>query len=1180
MNLNQLTFRNLFYHAAANLAVLLGVAVGTAVLTGALLVGDSLRYSLTRLTEERLGWVDQALVGGRFLPQSVADGLSAEGVAPVLMLRGSALSVSDPLLVARKVQILGVDASFWNAGRPDGASDDANKVTVNEALARDLHLEVGQRITVSLLKASEVPRETLVGKREDEASVGTATFTVERILPEDAFGAKFSLQPSLATVRTLFVPLRALQSALQEQGKINGLLLRGADGATVAAEIFARLTRDDKGRPTLANLGLTLTTPVDRARRLGAKPGRMAAAVKRALPADFQQADLDAYYARNYPYLNLESKSFLIEPVVEQAANDAAGKVGLTPAPTLIYLANTLAEGDPSLPYVLVAGVDPKLPPLQRDLPDDHILLVKWPESPLPGTKGDKIKLVFFPPEQHGEYEEKTEELTCAGSINLAGHLLDPELTPIFPGVTDVADASKWDPPFKFDRTRVKTGDLSDRFWKEYRATPRAYVNLPTAERLFGSRFGKATSVRLLLPPGKDAAKAQESFETALLAGLSLDKLGVVLQSVKAEGLEVSGGAMNFAGLFLGFSFFLIAAALLLVGLLFGLNLERRAKEIGLLATAGYRSSVLSGLLLREGGLLAVIGAFLGTLFALGYSRLLIQLMQTLWPGGMLQSFLRPSWTWLSLLLGFAGSVLVSLGTIWWVVRGMAKVPPRLLIAGKTKDETDPTSLARGPGRWQWYVTLSCVLLGLALLAVAFFVPNHDAQAGTFFGSGALFLTASLFLVSLWLRSTSPGQLRPQSGLWQLGIRNLARNPSRSLLTVGLLASAAFLLVAVESFRRSADAGSHGPNSPDGGFALVGESELPIVLDQNTPEARGEILDALQVAWQNSQHRPDAPEFATLRAEDRKLLESITFVPLRMREGDDASCLNLYQPRKPRVLGVPESLLKRGGFVLGSTEAKTPEQVKNPWLLLDGTPDGKTPIPAFGENNTVQWMLGSSLGGAVLVPDATGTKVPLRIAGLLQDSVFQSSLLIGEKAFLKLYPDQEGYRFFLIACPPGTEDRVKDLLQTGLAGRGLSIETSAERLNSYLAIENTYLSTFQALGGLGLILGSLGLAIVILRSVWERQGELALLQALGYRHRSLMALILIENTTLLFLGLVAGTVSALLSIAPQLVAHTASLPWRSLTILLGAVALVGFTATLLATWAALRTPLPPALRRE
>jgi len=228
----------------------------------------------------------------------------------------------------------------------------------------------------------------------------------------------------------------------------------------------------------------------------------------------------------------------------------------------------------------------------------------------------------------------------------------------------------------------------------------------------------------------------------------------------------------------------------------------------------------------------------------------------------------------------------------------------------------------------------------------------------------------------------------------------------------------------------------------------------------------------------------------------------------------------------------------------------------------------------------VVWMLQTGVGGVVKVPDVSGTPTDLRIAGLLKDSVFQSALLIDETAFLRLYPDQEGYRFFLIRCPAGSEETVKQLLESALTARGFAVETSAERLTNYLAIENTYLSTFQALGGLGLLLGSLGLAVVLLRNVWERQGELALLQALGYRQSDLVSLILIENAALLVLGLFTGTVAALLSILPQIVARSAALPWRSLGLLLGAVVLVGFATTYLATRAALRAPLQPALRRE
>ena len=168
------------------------------------------------------------------------------------------------------------------------------------------------------------------------------------------------------------------------------------------------------------------------------------------------------------------------------------------------------------------------------------------------------------------------------------------------------------------------------------------------------------------------------------------------------------------------------------------------------------------------------------------------------------------------------------------------------------------------------------------------------------------------------------------------------------------------------------------------------------------------------------------------------------------------------------------------------------------------------------------WVLKKDQGDVLDMPADDGTTKPVRIDGLLDNSVFQSGLLLSEGPFPDLYPTQEGYNFFLIETPPGKEEEVRSLLNTALADRGFEAVPTAERLQSYLAVENTYLSTFQALGGLGLILGSLGLAVVLLRSVWERRGELALLRALGFRRLTLAWLVLAENGFLLLLGMAAG----------------------------------------------------------
>ena len=79
--------------------------------------------------------------------------------------------------------------------------------------------------------------------------------------------------------------------------------------------------------------------------------------------------------------------------------------------------------------------------------------------------------------------------------------------------------------------------------------------------------------------------------------------------------------------------------------------------------------------------------------------------------------------------------------------------------------------------------------------------------------------------------------------------------------------------------------------------------------------------------------------------------------------------------------------------------------------------------------------------------------------------------------------------------------------------------STAERLAEFHRVENTYISTFQTLGGLGLLVGTIGLAAVLLRNVLERRRELALLGAVGYRRAHVFAIVLAENVLLLVWGL-------------------------------------------------------------
>jgi ABC-type antimicrobial peptide transport system permease subunit len=237
-------------------------------------------------------------------------------------------------------------------------------------------------------------------------------------------------------------------------------------------------------------------------------------------------------------------------------------------------------------------------------------------------------------------------------------------------------------------------------------------------------------------------------------------------------------------------------------------------------------------------------------------------------------------------------------------------------------------------------------------------------------------------------------------------------------------------------------------------------------------------------------------------------------------------------------------------------------------------------VPVVADANSLTYVLHLKLGDDFVL-NREGGPVRLRLVGSLADSILQSELVMAEKNFLRLFPEQEGYRFFLIDTPrPDQSSAIAAVLEDRLSDFGFDVVPTAERLANFHRVENTYLSTFQMLGGLGLLLGTLGMAAVLLRNVLERRRELALLRAVGYNASHFTLMVVAENALLLFCGLVTGSVCALLAIAPVFFSRHAQLPGLSLGLLLLAVLISGLTASIVATWAALRAPLLPALRAE
>jgi putative ABC transport system permease protein len=188
--------------------------------------------------------------------------------------------------------------------------------------------------------------------------------------------------------------------------------------------------------------------------------------------------------------------------------------------------------------------------------------------------------------------------------------------------------------------------------------------------------------LRISLPEGVDLKSALLKFTEALRKRLDPDQTGFNIKAVKQRGLEASRGSTDFGEYFVYFSFFLIAAAILLAALFFQLGVEQRVREIGLLRSTGFSPGSIRGVFLREGAILSAVGSVAGLLGAMIYGWMMVLGLSTWWVGAVGTQRLQFHIVWFDLLIGAAVGIVASLGTIAWTLRVLHGNSPRALLAG------------------------------------------------------------------------------------------------------------------------------------------------------------------------------------------------------------------------------------------------------------------------------------------------------------------------------------------------------------------------------------------------------------------------------------------------------------------------------------------------------------------
>ena len=1144
------------------LTVALCTAVATGVLAGALIVGDSVRGSLRSLTTERLGAIQHALLADHFFQP---DLLQRENKVPAILLNGTVVAPQTQTR-ASKVNILGVTDNFFtfwekdtppNLNKPAGQS--FNAIVINEALQNELNVQVGDTLLVNMSQAADIHPEFLLGERDAANAIQSLRLVISDIIPTKNTG-RFSLQANQSLPFNAFIALPVLQKALEQAGKVNAVFTADTD-AISAADLSL----------TLESLGLRIKTHEN--------------------------------------HFDLQSQQYLLKPVLSETALTVATENRIPTFPTLTYLANTISANDKVIPYstivalptdegefakllnihtteaqrlayeqarnlMLLTDEDVKefrklekevdeikkkkseytrrervmrLEAIEKTLAEmevreqrgGDIVLNTWAAEDLEVEVGDRIAITYYNVDAEEEYTTETVVFHLKGILPIQGITADRDIIPEFPGIHDTNDMSDWESPFPIDYSLVR--DKDERYWDEYGATPKAFIPLEIGKQLWKNRFGDLTIIRIGTAPDTNIQATRTLFETEFLKNIQPEQVGFQFLSLQADGLQASAGATDFGMLFGSLSGFIIIAVALLVAMLFRIGVESRSREIGILQAVGYPLAKIRRRFLYEGATVAGIGSLLGCLLAVSYAELMIFGLQTWWLPAIGTPFMELHVNSISLLSGVLIALAVVMISIRITVQQLGETSTTALLAGETDfaeitltHETKQTEFSAR------MAILKKILIAFVVVLFVFFVIFDKWFIETF-GTWIVdpiidFLLFTLTIIGFgwdafgrWLKSQRvPRRLNRM----RFALKNAARQPGRSTTSVKTISLACCIIVAVGANRHDAP--------PETEYAFVAESALPLHHSLNTPDGKFEL------------------GFSEKAAEH--LSESEIF-PFRVLPGEDASCLNLYQPQKPQILGAPDAMLD--GY---------------PWSQIRVVQPEGGRAPAIGDAKSLRWILHHNPDDAFIVQDEFGKPLSLELE-TIENSLFQSQLIISESNFTKYFPSQSGYQFFLIKTPPELREETAQILERTLGDYGFDLTSASERLASYRAVENTYISTFQSLGGLGVLLGTFGLALIFFRNIIERRGELATLRAFGFRRQLLSRMLFLESCFLLAVGMLIGIIAGLVAILGSQ-GHLPAFPWVSLTITLLFIFGFGIIANAVAVAVALRSPLLRTLKSE
>ncbi|MBC8315736.1 MAG: ABC transporter permease [Bacteroidales bacterium] len=779
MSIVKLIFRNVIFYRWPYLAILAGVIVSTAVLTGALLVGDSVRGSLGRLAELRLGdtrWAMQP--GDRYFRSALAADLSREleqPVVPVLQLTGIGVNVMTGNRL-QDIQVVGVDNSFSSLWKTSPVLPQANEVIISENVASRLALEPGDPLLIRLPQPGNMPQNAPFVA--DETPAASIRLTVIAIAGDDIMG-RFSLKSNQRAPYNAFVSMDQLATRVGLPGSANLLLIPGEENDELTAE---KLDQALESTWQMADAGIKIN-PLDES------------GLSRITTDRIFFDDLTAFAIRT-------------------ALPDAL--------PLFTYLANTLTSTGKETPYSFVAAVDEGILPMP--LSPGEIVVTDWLATDLDVRPGDSLYMTYYVMESLRRLNEIEAGFIVSGIIPIRDIPDGQAMMPDFPGMSGAGNCRDWETgaPVELDRIR----DKDEAYWNTFKGTPKAFITMADGKRLWENPFGTVTAFRFKSNP--------VSVDSLIMAAISPSWHRFIFQPVRDQGQQAAANSTDFGGLFLSLSFFLLASSLLLTALLFSLHARTRMSETGVLTGLGFRKWLIMRILFSEALLVAIPGVILGAIAGILYNKLILLGLNTLWQDAVRTSMLRMEVNFPSLATGAAAGFILAGCVLFLTLRRQLRRP----VTGLVKE----TLRSPGRGlHWKirvWMGTGIILVIISIVLLVVLLADSIVPDAGLYLTAGGLMMGGGIALVYVFLIWRSKRHVTGHTGLLSMIMRLGSMKRGRSMAAISLLALGTFTVIITGANRKTFFGAERDRQSGTGGFLLWAETTMPLLYDLNTTSGK------------------------------------------------------------------------------------------------------------------------------------------------------------------------------------------------------------------------------------------------------------------------------------------------------------------------------------------------------